>query len=136
MRNVLLLATTAFIIGCAMRERQAPTLVDPPINSDSQLIQARIDNEHFSHLSISDPRLEPNQGGITYYDRNGDGVIDFELHRYGCCDRDWALVDRRFSGRYDLKIRWGYGLEKSNIDLAVPKNVHISSGDPPVSVAW
>ena len=76
------------------------------------------------------------QGVTTYYDRNHDGKVDLELHQFGCCDRDWALVDTHFTGRYDLKVRWGYGLEKSHIDLPVPKNVHISSGDLPVSIPW
>jgi len=76
------------------------------------------------------------QGAATYYDRNHDGAVDLELHQFGCCDRDWALVDTHFNGRYDLKIHWGYGLTKSKVDLAVPKSAHITSGDPPVSVAW
>ena len=70
----------------------------------------------------------------TYYDRNHDGVVDFELHSLpGGADTDWALVDTHFSGRYDLKIIWGFALEKKQVDIPVPKGVPISSGSPPIS---
>ena len=71
------------------------------------------------------------QGFATYYDRNHDGVVDFELHRFGCCDRDWALVDTHFRGHYDLEIDWGYGLAKKYVNLPVPTGVPISAEEPP-----
>jgi hypothetical protein len=71
---------------------------------------------------------------ITYYDRNHDGVVDFELHRLpGGADTDWALSDTKFRGRYNLRINWGYALEKKRVDIPVPKNVKITPGRPPVS---
>jgi hypothetical protein len=74
-----------------------------------------------------------NVGVVTYYDRNGDGVVDLEFHNLGCCDRDWALVDSDFNGRYDKRVQWGYALVKTPADLPVPKNVPITSGQPPLS---
>jgi hypothetical protein len=70
----------------------------------------------------------------TYYDRNHDGIVDFELHRLpGGADTDWALSDTHFSGHYNLRIRWGYVLEKTKVNVPIPKNVPITSGEPPVS---
>jgi hypothetical protein len=72
-----------------------------------------------------------DQGSITYYDRNLDGRIDYEFHDFGCCDRNWALVDKSYSGRFDLKIRWGYAVERSVVDLPVPTGVPVTTGPPP-----
>jgi uncharacterized protein YceK len=67
----------------------------------------------------------------TYYDRNHDGIVDFELHSLpGGCDTDWALSDTRFCGRYDLKIVWGYAHEKKRVDIPVPAGVPITSEFP------
>ena len=45
---------------------------------------------------------------VTYYDRDHDGRVDFELHQLpGTADSAWALSDTRFRGRYDLRIRYG-----------------------------
>jgi hypothetical protein len=46
----------------------------------------------------------PENWTITYYDRNGDGIVDYELHTLGrgMADADWALIDTKFRGRYDL----------------------------------
>ena len=70
---------------------------------------------------------------MTYYDRNGDGVIDCELHTLGSghADADWALIDTKFSGNYDLRIHWGYVLEKKKVDIPVPKKAEITPGKPP-----
>jgi len=74
---------------------------------------------------------------VTYYDRNHDGIVDFELHTLGSghADADWALSDTKFRGRYDLRIHWGYVLEKRRVDIPVPKGVNITPGQPPVSTA-
>jgi hypothetical protein len=71
----------------------------------------------------------------TYYDRNHDGIVDFELHTLGRgrADADWALSDTKFRGRYDVRIHWGYVLEKKRVDLPAPKNVSINPGQPDVS---
>ncbi|HEX7518089.1 MAG TPA: hypothetical protein VF345_12500 [Chthoniobacterales bacterium] len=46
-----------------------------------------------------------------------------------------ALSDTKFRGRYDLRVHWGYVLEKKRVDLPVPKNVSITLGQPAVSKA-
>jgi len=60
-------------------------------------------------------------------------MVDYELHTLGphMADADWALIDTKFIGRYDLRIHWGYVLEKKKVDLAVPKNVKITPGKNP-----
>jgi hypothetical protein len=71
-----------------------------------------------------------DRGLITYYDRNNDGRVDYELHDFGCCDRNWALVDTDFSGRYDLELRWGYAFVERPADAPVATGFSISAGDP------
>jgi hypothetical protein len=69
----------------------------------------------------------------TYYDRNHDGVVDFELHETpGVADAGWALSDTKFDGRYDVRLKFGYVFSRERIDKAVPKNVSITKGKPPV----
>jgi hypothetical protein len=69
----------------------------------------------------------------AYYDRNGDGVVDYELHTISRdhADGDWALVDTKFRGRYDREILWDHGIKKARVDIPVPKNVKITPGKPP-----
>ncbi len=71
-----------------------------------------------------------DHGVVTYYDRNHDGLADYELHDFGCCDRNWALMDADFNGRYDLELRWGYSYEERPVDFLVATGVSISAGDP------
>jgi hypothetical protein len=69
----------------------------------------------------------------TYYDRNHDGIVDFELHDIpGAADAAWALSDTKFRGRYDVRLTFGYAFQREKVDLPVPKNVKITSGKPPV----
>ena len=78
----------------------------------------------------------PEQHWVTrYYDRNHDGIVDFEIHTLGRGHHDaaWALSDTKFSGRYDQRVHWGIVLEKTRVDIAVPKNVPITPGRPPAS---
>ena len=77
----------------------------------------------------------PENWTVRFYDRNGDGMVDYELHTLGSghADADWALIDTKFRGRYDLCIHWGYVLEKRSVDLPVPKDVKITPGNPPKS---
>ena len=77
--------------------------------------------------------LPPGYWTVTYYDRNHDGIVDYELHTLGrgMADADWALIDTHFTGRYDLRIHWGYVLEKKKVDIPVAKNVQITPGKPP-----
>jgi hypothetical protein len=70
----------------------------------------------------------------TYYDRNHDGIVDFELHHIpGGAETDWALSDTQFNGRYNLRIRWGYVMQKDPVDVPVPTGVKITPGSPPVT---
>src|SRR6266404_7351642 len=72
----------------------------------------------------------------TYYDRNHDGVVDFELHETpGVADAGWALSDTKFVGRYDVRLKFGYVFSRERIDKIVPKNVSITKGKPPVFTA-
>ena len=70
---------------------------------------------------------------VKYYDRNHDGIVDFELHDIpGTADAAWALSDTKFRGPYDIRLKFGYAFERERVDLPVPKNVKITSGKPPV----
>ena len=102
MRTFVALITTLFLIGCA---------TETPLSSHGS-------------AETSDT------GVVTYYDRNSDGRVDYELHDFGCCDRNWALVDTDFSGRYDLELRWGYSYAERPTDSPIPTWVSISAGDP------
>jgi hypothetical protein len=68
---------------------------------------------------------------VSYYDRNGDGIVDFELHHaLNAYDADWALSDTHFTGRYDFKIQYSPFGRKEHVDLPVPKHVKITPGQP------
>src|SRR5256885_8619944 len=75
----------------------------------------------------------PEHWTVRYYDRNHDGIVDYELHTLGSgmAHADWALIDTQFRGRYDLRVHWGYVFEKRRVDIPVPKNVKITPGKPP-----
>jgi hypothetical protein len=47
-------------------------------------------------------------------------------------DAAWALSDTKFRGRYDVRLKFGYVLQREQVDLPVPKNVSITRGKPPV----
>ena len=85
--------------------------------------------------SCAAPRstLERDRYVVTYYDRNHDGIVDFELHCLpGTADSTWALSDTKFRGRYDVRLKFGYTFERESVSLPVPKHVKITSGKPPV----
>ena len=72
---------------------------------------------------------------ITYYDRNGDGVVDFELHHHPkSYDTDYAFCDTQFRSRYDLRINYNPFNPREPIDHTVPTGVKISPGQPPVPI--
>ena len=72
---------------------------------------------------------------ITYYDRDHDGRVDFELHRLpGTDDNAWAFSDTHFRGRYNVKITYSYAILRERVDLPVPRNVPITRGKPPVVI--
>jgi hypothetical protein len=77
--------------------------------------------------------IEQDRYVTTYYDRNHDGVVDFELHDIpGAADAAWALTDTKFRGRYDVRLKFGYAFEREHVNLPVPEHVKITSGKPPV----
>jgi hypothetical protein len=72
---------------------------------------------------------------ITYYDRDHDGRVDFELHRLpGAAESAWAFSDTHFRGRYDVKLTYSYVILRERVDMPVPRNVPITRGEPPVSI--
>jgi hypothetical protein len=69
---------------------------------------------------------------VTYYDRNGDGIVDFELHHHlRSDDTDYALCDTQFRGRYDLKINYNPFNPREETDRPVPTGVKVTPGQPP-----
>jgi hypothetical protein len=69
----------------------------------------------------------------TYYDRNHDGVVDFELHDIpGAADAAWALSDTKFRGRYDVRLKFGFAFQRERVDIPVARDVEITHGKPPV----
>ena len=72
---------------------------------------------------------------ITYYDRNEDGVVDFELHHHPrSYDTDHAFCDTQFRGRYDLRINYNSFNPREPIDRSVPTGVKTTPGQPPVPI--
>ena len=66
---------------------------------------------------------------VRYYDRNGDGKVDLEIHHLpGAQDADWQLQDDNFDGRFERKVRFGAGVREELVDLPTPTNVKISCG--------
>lgn len=79
------------------------------------------------------PSATENLSVTTYYDRNEDGVVDYELHRIpGMTYWTWALMDSKFKGRYDARLRLAYPFGSDGVDLPVPRNVKITPGMPPI----
>ena len=65
-------------------------------------------------------------GTVTYHDDNSDGFVDFEMHDFGCCDRNWALVDSDFDGTFDLRVQWGESFTEEPVEEPVPSFVSIA----------
>ena len=85
----------------------------------------------------STPRSTPElaRWKVTYYDRDHDGRVDFELHRPpGSADSAWAFSDTHFRGRYNVKITYSYATIREPVDMPVPRNVPITPGKPPVVI--
>ena len=71
----------------------------------------------------------------TYYDGNGDGVVDYELHDVPqMADDAWALRDRDFDGRYDVRYIFGVVGTRSKIDQPVPRSVRLTTGNPAADI--
>lgn len=63
---------------------------------------------------------------VWYYDRNGDGKVDRELHHYiDTSDADWELLDDDYNGRYERKIHYGFTGTETPVDIPVPEGVHV-----------
>ena len=70
---------------------------------------------------------------VTYYDRNGDGVADYELHHVpGSVSRSYALIDEKFTGRYSEKMGLAYPYRMDRVDIPVSRKVKLIRGMPPV----
>jgi hypothetical protein len=72
--------------------------------------------------STSDAQYQPGVGGeVRSEDRNADGRIDRELHRYpGLADADWELRDENFDGVYERLIAYGYVVRTQQVSIVVP----------------
>ena len=72
------------------------------------------------------PSKAEDLGTVTYHDDNSDGFVDFEMHDFGCCDRNWAMVDSDFDGTFDLRVQWGESFTEEPVDEPVPSFVSIA----------
>lgn len=82
--------------------------------------------------SCAVPRAVENRSITTYYDRDNDGVVDYELHEVpGTVYWRWALIDSKGTGRYDVRMKLAYPFESERVDLPIPRNVKITPGMPP-----
>ena len=83
--------------------------------------------------------LAPGAGAdrdvVTYYDRDGDGVVDYELHRVrNTVYLSYALIDSKYKGRYDQKMSLAYPYNTDCVDIPVPRHVKFIRGLPPDTV--
>ena len=63
------------------------------------------------------------QSVVTYYDRNHDGVVDFELHDDpGYAHARWGLIDTHFDGRYDALRVFAPGGKRFPVEVPVPRS--------------
>jgi hypothetical protein len=69
---------------------------------------------------------------VTYYDRNRDGIADYELHQVpGTTYWTWAYVDSKFTGRYDVRLKLAYPFGSDAVNIRVPRHVKLIPGMPP-----
>jgi hypothetical protein len=67
-----------------------------------------------------------NKESVSYYDRNGDGKVDLEMHRYaGMADANWGLWDDNHDGKFEKKVLYGVAVTVSATDIPVPIQVPI-----------
>jgi hypothetical protein len=70
---------------------------------------------------------------VTYYDRDGDAVVDYEIHRVrNTVYLSYALIDSKCQGRYDQKMSLAYPFNIDRVDIPVPRHVKLIRGMPPV----
>jgi hypothetical protein len=69
---------------------------------------------------------------VTYYDRNRDGIADYELHQVRRTTYlSYALIDSKFTGRYDVRMKLAYPFNSERVNLPVPLHVKVIPGMPP-----
>jgi hypothetical protein len=72
---------------------------------------------------------------VTYYDRNRDGIADYELHQVrNTTYLSFVLIDSKFTGRYDLRMSLAYPYNNERVNLPVPRRVKVIPGMPPYPV--
>ena len=70
---------------------------------------------------------------VTYYDRDRDGIADYELHHVRKTTYlSFVLIDSKYSGRYDVRMSLAYPYNSERVNLPVPRHVKITPGMPPV----
>ena len=67
---------------------------------------------------------------ITYYDRNHDGEVDFEIHQADATDSDWGLTDTDFKGFYDELWVNGVAGRSYPVQVPIPGGVTIAKEVP------
>lgn len=74
------------------------------------------------------PKSLADVPSVSYYDKNGDGVVDYELHHpMKPGEPDWALEDQNFDGYYDYDILYGKTIViKEPVHIPVPRNIHFT----------
>jgi hypothetical protein len=71
---------------------------------------------------------------VTYYDRNRDGIADYELHQVpGTTYWTWAYVDSKFTGGYDVRLKLAYPFGSDAVNIPVPRHVKLIPGMPPAA---
>ena len=69
---------------------------------------------------------------VTYYDRNRDGIADYELHQVRKTTYlSFALIDSKCTGRYDFRRSVAYPHNSERVNLPVPRHVKVIPGMPP-----
>ena len=70
---------------------------------------------------------------VTYYDRDRDGIADYELHHVRKTTYlSFVLIDSKYSGRYDVRMSLAYPYNSERVNLPVPRHVKVIPGMPPV----
>jgi hypothetical protein len=70
---------------------------------------------------------------VTYYDRDRDGIADYEVHQVRKTTYlSFVLIDSKYSGRYDLRMSLAYPYNSERVNLPVPRHVKVIPGMPPV----
>ena len=69
---------------------------------------------------------------VTYYDRDRDGVADYELHQVrNTTYLSFVLIDSKYTGRYDVRMSLAYPYDRERVNLPVPRHVRVTPGMPP-----